>query len=63
MQKILIISLKTISSQSFEEAGGRIFDIAKFLSKKIIVKLGYSLTRQKIYLLKLRIKSFFKNFM
>ena len=39
MQKILIISLKTISSQSFEEAGGRIFDIAKFLSKKIIVKL------------------------
>jgi hypothetical protein len=34
MQKILIISPKTISLQSFEGAEERIFDIAKFLSKK-----------------------------
>ncbi len=34
MQKILIVSPKAISSQSFEGAQGRIFDIAKFLSKK-----------------------------
>ena len=33
------------------------------INHKKFVKLGYSLTRQKIYLLKLRIKSFFKNFM
>ena len=34
MQKILIVSPKAISSQNFEGAQGRIFDIAKFLSKK-----------------------------
>ena len=34
MQKILIVSPKAISSQSFEGAQKRIFDIAKFLSKK-----------------------------
>ena len=34
MQKILIVSPKAILSQSFEGAQGRIFDIAKFLSKK-----------------------------
>ncbi len=34
MQKILIVSPKPISSQNFEGAQGRIFDIAKFLSKK-----------------------------
>jgi glycosyltransferase involved in cell wall biosynthesis len=34
MQKILIVSPKAISSQSFQGAQGRIFDIAKFLSKK-----------------------------
>jgi glycosyltransferase involved in cell wall biosynthesis len=33
------------------------------INRKKFVKLGYSLTRQRIYLLKLRIKSFFKNFM
>ena len=32
------------------------------INHKKFVKLGYSLTRQKIFLLKLRIKSFFKNF-
>ncbi len=34
MQKILIVSPKAISLPSFEGAQGRIFDIAKFLSKK-----------------------------
>ena len=34
MQKILIVSPKAISSQNFEGAQKRIFDIAKFLSKK-----------------------------
>ena len=34
MQKILIISSKGISSRSFDGAEKRIFDIAKFLSKK-----------------------------
>ena len=34
MQKILIVSPKAISSQNFEGAQERIFDIAKFLSKK-----------------------------
>ena len=33
------------------------------INRKKFVKLGYSLTRQRIYLLRLRIKSFFKNFM
>ena len=34
MQKILIVSPKVISSQSFDGAQKRIFDIAKFLSKR-----------------------------
>ena len=34
MQKILIVSPKIISSQGFDGAQKRIFDIAKFLSKK-----------------------------
>ena len=34
MQKILIVSPKTISSQGFDGAQKRIFDIARFLSKK-----------------------------
>ena len=34
MQKILIVSPKTISSQGFDGAQKRIFDVARFLSKK-----------------------------
>ena len=34
MQKILIVYPKAISLQSFDGAQKRIFDIAKFLSKK-----------------------------
>ena len=35
MQKILIVSPKAISLQNFDGGQKRIFDIAKFLSKKI----------------------------
>ncbi len=42
MQKILIVSPKAISSQSFEGAQRRIFDIAKFLSKKNKIDLVYT---------------------
>ncbi len=34
MQRILIVSTKGISSHSYDGAQKRIFDIAKFLSKK-----------------------------